>query len=71
MMQRYQITVVDKLLNARSVEVHQADSWQSAVLSHSLLGAEFEDLKSMEDLQRRASSYEYYIEVEGVRDDQS
>ena len=66
MLQRYRVEVVDKLFNAKSVEVHQADSWQSAVLSHSLLGAEFEGLKDMEDLQRRASSYEYYIEVKEV-----
>ena len=67
-MKRYQVTVVDKIENARSVEVHQADSWQSAVLSHSWIGAEFEGLKDKEDLQRRASSYEYYIEVEDLRD---
>ena len=68
MMQRYRVEVVDKIKNARSVEVHQADSWQSAVLSHSWLGAEFEDLKNKEDLQRRAASYEFYIEVENIRD---
>ena len=68
MMQRYRVEVVDKIKNARSVEVHQADSWQSAVLSHSWLGAEFEGLKDKEDLQRRAASYEYYIEVEDLRD---
>ena len=68
MMQRYQVTVVDKICNSRSIEVHQADSWQSAVLSHSWLGAEFEGLKDKEDLQRRAASYEYYIEVEDLRD---
>ena len=68
MMQRYRVEVVDKIENARSVEVHQADSWQSAVLSHSWIGAEFEGLKDKEDLQRRASSYEYYIEVEDLRD---
>ena len=67
-MKRYQVTVVDKILNARFVEVHQADSWQSAVLSHSRIGAEFEDLKDIKDLQRRADSYEYYIEVEDLRD---
>ena len=68
MMQRYQVTVVDKTVNDTSVEVHQADSWQSAVLSHSWLGAEFEGLKDKEDLQRRAALYEYYIEVEDLRD---
>ena len=68
MMQRYRVEVVDKIENARSVEIHQADSWQSAVLSHSWIGAEFEGLKDKEDLQRRASSYEYYIEVEDLRD---
>ena len=67
-MKRYQVTVVDKILNARLVEVHQADSWQSAVLSHSLIGAEFEGLKDIKDLQRRADSYEYCIEVENIRD---
>ena len=67
MMQRYRVEVVDKIKNARSVEVHQADSWQSAVLSHSWLGAEFEGLKGKEDLQRRAVSYEYCIEVEDFR----
>ena len=71
MMQRYRVEVVDKIKNVRSVEVHQADSWQSAVLAHSWLGAEFEGLKDKEDLQRRAASYEYYIEVEGLRDVQS
>ena len=71
MMQRYQVTVVDKILNARFVEVHQADSWQSAVLSHSRLGAEFEELKDLEALQRRAASYGYHIEVEDLRDVQS
>ena len=68
MMQRYQVTVVDKVLIARFVEVHQADSWQSAVLAHSRIGAEFEDLEDIEDLQRRAASYEYYIEVKDIRD---
>ena len=67
-MRRYRVEVVDKIRNSRSVEVHQADSWQSAVLSHSWLGAEFEGLKDKEDLQRRAASYEYYIEVEDLRD---
>lgn len=71
MMQRYRVEVVDKIKNARSVEVHQAASWQSAVLSHSWLGAEFEGLKDKEDLQRRAALYEYYIEVEDTRDDKS
>ena len=67
-MKRYEVTVVDKILNARFVEVHQADSWQSAVLSHSRIGAEFEGLEDIKDLQRRADSYEYYIEVEVIRD---
>ena len=67
-MKRYEVTVVDKILNARFVEVHQADSWQSAVLSHSRIGAEFEGLKNIADLQRRASSCGYYIEVEDLRD---
>ena len=71
MTQRYQVTVVDKILNDWSVEVHQADSWQSAVLSHSLLGAEFEDLKDLEDLQSRAFYYGYTITVEDLRDVQS
>ena len=68
MLQRYKVTVVDKIVNDTSVEVHQADSWQSAVLSHSWLGAEFEGLKGKKDLQRRAASYEYCIDVEDFRD---
>ena len=68
MMKRYRVEVVDKIKNTRTVEIHQADSWQSAVLSHSCIGAEFEGLEDIKDLQRRADSYEYYIEVEDLRD---
>ena len=53
-MKRYSVTVVDTN-GVGHEETHQADSWQSAILSHSMLGAEFEMLFDDEDLDARAA----------------
>ena len=45
-------------------ETHQADSWQSAVLSHSYIGAEFEDLVDEFDLENRCEKFGYVIHWE-------
>ena len=42
-----------------SAETHFADSWQSAILSHSLVGAEFENLIDEEDLVQRCEKFSY------------
>jgi len=47
-----------------SNETHRADSWQSAVLSHSDVGAEFEDLVDEFDLEQRCEKYGYVIHWE-------
>ena len=68
MMQRYKVCVMDRILNKYKEEIHQADSWQSAVLSHSLLGAEFEGLADEGQLNQRAEIFGYTITVEDLRD---
>ena len=57
------------LVRSLRVETHRADSWQSAVLSHSWIGAEFEGLEDEEDLEKRAAKYGLYIEVEELYND--
>ena len=47
-----------------SAETHFADSWQSAILSHSLVGAEFENLIDEEDLDQRCEKFGYVIHWE-------
>jgi len=47
-----------------SAETHFADSWQSAILSHSLVGAEFENLIDEEDLKQRCETFGYIIRLE-------
>lgn len=47
-----------------SAETHFADSWQSAILSHSLVGAEFESLIDEEDLDQRCEKFGYLIHWE-------
>lgn len=50
-----------------SVETHFADSWQSAILSHSLVGAEFEHLIDEEDLKQRCETFGYIIRLESAK----
>lgn len=50
-----------------SVETHFADSWQSAILSHSLVGAEFENLIDEEDLEQRCEAFGYVIHLESAK----
>ena len=47
-----------------SVETHFADSWQSAILSHSRVGAEFESLIDEDDLDQRCEKFGYLIHWE-------
>ena len=47
-----------------SYETHFADSWQSAILSNSLVGAEFESLIDEEDLEQRCQKFGYRIRWE-------
>lgn len=49
------------------VETHFADSWQSAILSHSLVGAEFENLIDEEDLEKRCERFGYIIHLESAK----
>ena len=60
MAQRYIVTV--GIPGKETTETHRADSWQSAILSHSLVGAEFEDLVDEFDLEQRCEKYGYSIE---------
>ena len=62
-MKRFAVTVEDLDFQLKRKEVHQADSWQSAVLCHSMVGAEFEDLVDDADLEKRCEDYGYKIEV--------
>lgn len=50
-----------------STETHRADSWQSAILSHSLVGAEFEHLIDEEDLEQRCETFGYIIRLESAK----
>ena len=68
MMQRYRVLVSNRLSHEEKEEIHQADSWQSAVLSHSWIGAEFEGLLDEKDLSHRCGKYHLYIDVEDLRD---
>lgn len=67
MMQRYIVNVRRYSDGTQLAETHRADSWQSAILSHSWIGAEFEDLVDEEDLEKRAAKYGLYIEVSEVK----
>lgn len=62
-MKRFAVTVEDLDAQIRCKEVHQADGWISAVLCHSMVGAEFENLVDEDDLQKRCDDYGYKIEV--------
>ena len=53
-MKRYSVTVYDRY--GAHTEVHQADSWQSAIPAHSKLGAEFDGLNNSEDLTSKADT---------------
>lgn len=44
------------------VERVYTDSWQSAILAHSSVGAEFEDLVDEFDLERRCQEFGYIID---------
>ena len=68
-MKRYNVRVGRYSDGTQKAEAHRADSWQSAVLSHSWIGAEFEDLVDEEDLEKRAAKYGLYIEVEELYND--
>ena len=68
-MKRYNVHVGRYSDGTQKDETHRADSWQSAVLSHSWIGAEFEDLVDEEDLEKRAAKYGLYIEVEELYND--
>ena len=62
-MNRFKVTVTNVDAQISLVEIHQADSWQSAVLCHSLVGAEFEELVDDADLEERCETYGYRIQV--------
>lgn len=62
-MNRFKVTVTNVDAQISLVEIHQADSWQSAVLCHSLVGAEFEELVDEDDLHKRCETYGYRIQV--------
>ena len=47
-----------------STETRFADSWQSAILSHSRVGAEFESLIDEDDLDKRCEKFGYLIHWE-------
>lgn len=66
-MKRYNVHVGRYSDGTQKAETHRADSWQSAVLSHSWIGAEFERLVGEEDLEKRAAKYGLYIEVSEVK----
>ena len=68
-MKRYNVHVGRYSDGTQKAEAHRADSRQSAVLSHSWIGAEFEDLVDEEDLEKRAAKYGLYIEVEELYND--
>ena len=68
-MKRYNVHVGRYFDGTQLAETHRADSWQSAVLSHSWIGAEFEGLVDEEDLEKRAAKYGLYIEVEELCND--
>ncbi len=44
------------------VEQVYAGSWQSAILAHSSVGAEFEDLKDEFDLEARCEEFGYIVD---------
>ena len=71
MTQHYIVSVLRRELDyeglpywLNSAETHFADSWQSAILSHSLVGAEFENLIDEEDLDQRCEKFGYLIHWE-------
>jgi len=59
----YSVSVTDKLNGKTQVCTLRADCWQSAVLSHPWLGAEFENLVDEADLEQRAAFFQYEITV--------
>ncbi len=70
-MKRYKVSVQRREIDdeglpywINSVETHLADSWQSAILSHSLVCAEFESLIDEEDLDQRCEKFGYLIHWE-------
>ena len=73
-MKRYNVSVQRREIDdeglpywINSVETHFADSWQSAILSHSLVGAEFEHLIDEEDLEQRCETFGYIIRLESAK----
>ena len=70
-MKRYKVSVQRREIDdeglpywLNSAEKHRADSWQSAILSHSLVCAEFESLIDEEDLDQRCEKFGYVIHWE-------
>jgi len=70
-MKRYKVSVQRREIDdeglpywINSAETHRADSWQSAILSHSLVCAEFESLIDEEDLDQRCEKFGYLIHWE-------
>ena len=73
-MKRYNVSVQRREIYQESLqywicarETHFADSWQSAILSHSLVGAEFEHLIDEEDLEQRCETFGYIIRLESAK----
>ena len=73
-MKRYNVSVQRRKIDDEGLpywigarETHLADSWQSAILSHSLVGAEFESLIDDEDLEQRCETFGYIIRVESAK----
>ena len=73
-MKRYNVSVQRREIDdeglpywINSAETHRADSWQSAILSHSLVGAEFESLIDEEDLEQRCETFGYIIRLESAK----
>jgi hypothetical protein len=63
MRRRFKVIVTDLGSQKTLEEIHQAEGWMSAVLYHSMVGAEFEGLVDELDFEERCEYYGYRIQV--------